>query len=222
MNYFYQIWQHNYIVYVWACCIQFHNMSYPSGADRSEVANMIFCFVVLVLMVVLPPATLVYLNKRYFRLDYFEYSYWYENLFFLLLPQESLPSNHHRVLIVIRNARYVILVACFAFLGNYPVQALVIIILTHFLVLLYMKITHLEIKPFNSILNFIEHGLLICLAVTMLVAYGTSSTFHTNQYMVIGHVLTTCCLLLTIAGIVRVFFNAYHKIIDHTAEKEMS
>lgn len=114
------------------------------------------------------------------------------------------------------------MVVCFAFLGQYPVQALVIIILNHFFSLLYLKVTHLELKPFNSVLNLLEHGLLIALAVTMLVAYGTSGIFHTNQYMVIGHVLTTCCLLLTVVGVVRVFFNGYHKLQDQMREKEIS
>lgn len=80
----------------------------------------------------------------------------------------------------------------------------------------------MELKPFISVLNFIDHGLLIALGVAMLVAHATANIFHTSQYMVIGHVLTTLCLLLSISGLVRIGYNAYEKMQDRLMDKEIS
>lgn len=46
--------------------------------------------------------------------------------------------------------------------------------------------------------------------------------FSTNQYMIVGHAMTTCCLLLAVVGIVRVVYYAYHKGYDQVMEKEIS
>jgi len=80
----------------------------------------------------------------------------------------------------------------------------------------------MELKPILSKLNILEHGLLVLLSVAMLIAYATSQTFTTNQYMIIGHVMTTLCLLLSILGAVRVAYYAYHKGYDQVMEKEIS
>lgn len=132
-----------FIVLIWSACIQFHNLAYPAGANRSDVANIVFSFIVLVLAVMLPIATFLYLNHKYFRLDYFEYSYWYQNIFYLQLPEESLPSDHHRILILVRNFRYLLLVVCFAFLGDYPIPCLIIIIFNHLASMLYTKVKNI-------------------------------------------------------------------------------
>lgn len=154
-NFWYQVWQYMYITFVFNGLVQLHNLSYPIGADRSPVPNAIFCIVCLIVAVVLPIVTFMYLNKKYFKTDYFEYTYWYENILFQKLPSQSLPSNHHRILILVRNFRYYLLAICFAFVGNYPMVALVVIILLHIFSVGYMKITHVEIKPFNSKLNIV-------------------------------------------------------------------
>lgn len=216
LNFWYQVWQYQFIVYMFAFCVQLHNMSYPTDADRSEVANMIFCFLSMLLMVALPIVTLLYLNRRYFRLDYFEYCYWYQSVFYLKLPEESLPSNHHRIMIIIRNLRYILCVVCFAFLGNYPVQALVILILVNIFSMLYIRLSHLEPRMVLSVLHMIEHILLILLEVAMIVAYAVSHIFSTAQYMIIGHVLTTLCLLTAVLGFVRVGYYLYSKVINRS------
>jgi hypothetical protein len=87
LNYWHQVWQYMYITFIWAVLLQFNNMKYPVNSDKSDVANMIFCFLFFIIALSLPVLTFLYLNKKYFRLDYFEYSYWYENIFFLKLPE---------------------------------------------------------------------------------------------------------------------------------------
>lgn len=56
----------------------------------------------------------------------------------------------------------------------------------------------------------------------MIIAYSTSHIFSTMQYMIIGHVMTTICLLLVIVGFVRVVYFIYSKINDKLVEKEIS
>lgn len=172
LNFWYQIWQYQFIVVVWAACTQFYNFEYPEGKTNIQVPNFMFCFAWFILILVLPSLTMAYLNKKYFRLDYFEYCYWYENIFFLKLPDESLPSNHHRVLIVIRNVRYLLIVICIAALSSFPITALLLMCFVNVGSLIYYQVTHVEIEKFLSRLNFIEHLLLIVLAVLMMVCYG--------------------------------------------------
>jgi hypothetical protein len=126
---------------VFAGLVQLYNLSYPAGSNRSAIPNDIFCFVCLLLIIILPIATFLFVSKKYSTMSYFVYAYWYENIFFQKLPVYSLPSNHHRVLILVSNAHYFLLVVCFVFLGNYPVESLVGIILIHALILAYMKIS---------------------------------------------------------------------------------
>ena len=60
------------------------------------------------------------------------------------------------------------------------------------------------------------------LGISMIIAYSTSHIFSTMQYMIIGHVMTTICLLLVIVGFVRVGYFIYSKINDKLVEKEIS
>lgn len=139
LNFWYQVWQYMFIVIMWSAFIQFHNLAYPSGANRSLIPNIIFCFIVLLFSFAVPIFTFKHLKKTYFKIDYFEYSYWNQNIFFLELPEESLPSEHHPIPMLVRNSRYVLLVICFAYLGDFPIPCLIIIIFIHLANMVYMK-----------------------------------------------------------------------------------
>lgn len=56
----------------------------------------------------------------------------------------------------------------------------------------------------------------------MIVAYAVSHIFSTAQYMIIGHVLTTICLLAAVLGFVRVGYYIYNKVLNRSMEKEVS
>ena len=142
LNFWYQIWQYQYITVIWAVAIQSYKFTYPKGTSIGlQYPNLIFCFIVFAVFLVLPPLTLAYLNKKYFRLDYFEYCYWYENVFYMKLPEESLPCNHHRVLIVVRNIRYGLIVVSLAALNSQPLAVLLFISFLNVCSLVYYKVT---------------------------------------------------------------------------------
>jgi hypothetical protein len=61
-------------------------------------------------------------------------------------------------------------------------------------------------------MHIVEHLLFITLSVIIIIAYSTSHVFKTEQYMIIGHVMTTICLLLTILGFIRIGYFIYYKI----------
>jgi hypothetical protein len=85
-DYWYQIWQYLYITFIFAGLVQLYNLNYESGSNRNVIPNNIFCFVCIVLTIVLPIVTFVYLNKKYEKMSYFAYAYWYNNIFFQKLP----------------------------------------------------------------------------------------------------------------------------------------
>lgn len=67
-----------------------------------------------------------------------------------------------------------------------------------------------------------EYIFLIILAIGMLVAVSLSRTLQTNEYMVIGSVLTVVSLLLCAVGLARVLYYIWNKISDGVLMKERS
>ena len=222
MNFWHQVWQYQFITVLWCAALQFYNFSYTAGPSGLQVPNGIVCFLCLVGFLLLPPLSFAYLNKRYFRLDYFEYCYWYENIFFLKLPDESLPSNHHRVLIMVRNFRYLLLVVCFAFLRDYPIQCLIIIAILHVISWIYYRVTHVELSSAMEHLNLLDHLLLVILSILMMVAYGTSGWMSTSNFLALGKGMTAVCFLLAVSGVGRALVLAFMKTRKRTEKAEMS
>lgn len=142
-NFWQQVWQYQFIVFFWAACAQFYNTSYPLDSNRSHIPNIIFCVVCFGLITFLPTLTMMYLHRVYPKLDYFEYSYWYENIFYMQLPEDNLPNSQHRVNILVRNLRFSFLVIFFAFVGDFPIQSLVFTILIHAVYLVYIQIARI-------------------------------------------------------------------------------
>jgi hypothetical protein len=66
------------------------------------------------------------------------------------------------------------LVISFAFLGNLPVPAIIVIILTHVCSIVFLKLTDVKVNKTDEILSIIEHVLLIALALAILIAFETS------------------------------------------------
>lgn len=222
LNFWYQIWQIQFLILIWAAFAQLHNLSYPPDSNRSSIPNNIFCFLVLLIMIGLPIATLIYLNKKYFRLDYFEYSYWYKDIFLLKLPAESLPSNQHRIYILIKNGRLFLLALIISFLGAYPVPTCTLLIILNLINLCYIKVSHLEIYKICTVLSFIEGCGLILLAILFLVAYGASSTLGSQEYNIIGHFMLAISILLIINALVRVVFYSIKKWKSQAIERELT
>jgi hypothetical protein len=98
-----------------------------------------FCIVCLLIAIALPIATYLFMNIKFSNMEYSDYSYWYEDVFFQKLPTQSVPSNHHSIYILANNIRFILLAICFAFLGQFPIAALLTIILIHVLYLFYTK-----------------------------------------------------------------------------------
>lgn len=119
--------------------VQLYNFSYPSGSNRSAVPNGIFCIVCLLVVFALPIGSYLYLNYKFCNMEYSDYFYWYEDIFFQRLPTQSLPSNSHTIHILITNIRYILLAICFAYLGYYPIAASLLILLLHALNLFYTR-----------------------------------------------------------------------------------
>lgn len=77
LNFWQQIWQYQYIAVLWTAATQFYNLEYPEDNRVLQIPNIIFCFAWLIIMLIVPPITFGYVGKRYFRLDYYEYCYWF-------------------------------------------------------------------------------------------------------------------------------------------------
>jgi hypothetical protein len=137
-NFWHQVWQHLFITFTFAGTLQLYNLTYPPSSNRSAVPNAIFCFASLFVFIALPVITFHYLNNKYEEMDYSDYVYWNENILFQKLPIQTLPSHHHRVLIIICNARYLLLAISFAFISCSPMTALAVITLINMLNLAYL------------------------------------------------------------------------------------
>lgn len=137
LNFWTQVWQYMFVVFVWAALLQLYNINYPSNSDRSCIPNAIFCIFCLVLYLAAPIATFIRTQKQYFDLDYFKYSHHYSHIFYQQLSESELPSSQHRIHVLIRCFRLVLLCLCFSYLCRYPVQALVIVLVSHVGYLVY-------------------------------------------------------------------------------------
>lgn len=137
LNFWTQVWQYMFVALVWAGLLQLYNINYPRNSDRSCIPNAIFCISCLVLCLAAPIITFIRTHKQYYILDYFNYSHHYNHIFHLQLPESELPSSQHRIHVLIRCFRFVLLCLCFSYLCRYPLQALVIVLVSHVGYLVY-------------------------------------------------------------------------------------
>lgn len=128
------------------------------------------------------------------------------------LPCETLPTTHHTINIIVRNARYLLLVLLIAYLGNFPLQCLILLFILHLAYLLYTNLIKLEIKPICLLLNIMELVFLMILTVGMLIAVSLSQTLQTKEYMVIGSVLIVICLLLCAVSLAQVLYYVCNQV----------
>ena len=70
MNFWYPIFQYSFIVVVWSAFVQFHNVDYPENSNRNSGANLVFCILSLLVMVLVPFLVVKYIRSKYYRLEY--------------------------------------------------------------------------------------------------------------------------------------------------------
>lgn len=221
-NFWYQVWQYQYIVFIWALATQFYNVLYPEGADRSSLPNFILCGVVIVLVIGLPIRTFFYIRSKYYKIDYFEYNYWFQNIFYLQLQSCSIPTSHHRIHILVRNLRYICLILCFSFLSNYLIQSITLLMLNNLLYIVYVRMFSLYTKRIAMITTILENVLLILLEIGIVVAFAFSDRMQTQGYVFLGYGLIFVALAAFGLGLANVAYLGWRKLGETVGRKERS
>ena len=76
--------------------------------------------------------------------------------------------------------------------------------------------------PILSKLNFVEHLLLIVLAVLMMVSYGISPYTSTNSYLGLGKFMLSIVFFLVFQGLFRAGYIAFQKSKQKYLKAELS
>lgn len=75
INFADQIWRYQFLATMWFCFIQFYNLSYPEGSNRSEVINGIICILAFICGLAWPAFVTYHCRKEYYEREYSEYLY---------------------------------------------------------------------------------------------------------------------------------------------------
>lgn len=67
INYLDQIWRYQFLATVWCCFMQFYNLSYPSGSNRSEIINALLCVFAFICSLAWPVFLGFYCRKYYYE-----------------------------------------------------------------------------------------------------------------------------------------------------------
>lgn len=214
VNFADQAWRYQFLATIWFCMVQFHNLAYPIGSNRSQTLNAIFCICCFLGTLAWPILIGYYCRKQYYENEYEQFVFQFEDLYYLRIPRYYLPTPHHRVgyraFTGIKSFLIALLIACF---GRTPVILIPLLaIQAGELVYIHRYEIFSDKRYFK--LKAIENGLFAVLEVMLLVVYSAEETASTNTYVGLGWILSTIGMLVTINGAARAGYLIFRKYSD--------
>ena len=214
INFFDQIWRYQFLSTIWFCFVQFYGIS---SASRATVLNGVLCILAFICSISWPVFVTFYCRRQYYQLEYSEYLYFYEDIYFGKIPHYELPSTHHRIgFPLFRAAKlfYIALVSCY--FGANPILALFCLLIVHVAQLLYTKNQEIYLDKKYWLLRVIENGLFVVIQLITAVMLGCNKIVSSSVYKAMGYFLSGLALLVIINGAVRVSYlgrQKYQEII---------
>ena len=222
LNFWYCVFQYQFIAIVWAAIIQCFNFTYSHETTTTSITSLIFCIFVLSFTLVFPFIMIRYIRRQYDSLQYIEYYYWFENIFFLKLPLQSLPSGQHRFWLLLKNIKYILCLLVFALIGNYPFLCVMCLICIQLASLVYAQISFVEIDIWLKVMNIVEHVLLMILGLMFLIICITSTYVSTVTYQNLGIGTLVMIWLLILNGLIRMGYLGLKSTVSHDLKESES
>ena len=124
-----QIWRYQFLATVWCCFIQFYNLEYPEGSNRSQALNAVLCIAAFICSLGWPAFLIYYCHKYYNENEYSNFRYYFEDVYFLRLHQFYLPSNQHLFgFPIVRSAKPFLAAIIIAYFGDIASLSLLLLI----------------------------------------------------------------------------------------------
>ena len=215
INFADQIWRYQFVATLWVCFVQFYNFSYPANSNRSSAINAILCILAFFCTLAWPAFVLFYTRRYYYECEYSEYLHYFEDIYYLKIPQYELPSKHHRMgYPLVKTIKLFLTVLVICYLGNIASLTLVILILLQVVELIYIRIEEIFSNKRYYLMKVIESGLFILMDVILLGLLNFSSLAISESYVYIGFILSGIAVLVILNSLVRVGYLVHKKYLD--------
>lgn len=161
------------------------------------------------------PIVLAYLcRKEYYEREYSEFLFFYEDSYYLKIPQYELPSNHHRVGYPTLRAVKLFLSAFFiCYFGSNVSFTLCALILINTFEIFYIKWQEIYVDQSYFKTKVIENCLFLLVDIILLWLLNFSSLAVSESYVYLGFTLTAFCLLIIVNGLARMGLLAHKKYL---------
>lgn len=124
-----QIWRYQFLATMWCCFIQFYNLAYPEGSNRSQTLNAVLCIAAFICSLGWPAFLIYYCHKYYYENEYSDFRYRFEDVYFLKVHQFYLPSNQHLFgFPIVRSAKLFLVAIIIAYFGDIASLTLLLLI----------------------------------------------------------------------------------------------
>jgi hypothetical protein len=214
VNFADQVWRYQFLATLWFCILQFHNLAYPVGSNRSETMNAIFCICCFIGTLAWPLLVGYYCRKQYYENEYEQFIYQFEDLFYLRIPRYYLPTNHHRVgyrtFTALKSLFVVLLIAC---AGRSPAVLLFLLALQG-AEIAYIRSYDIFIDRKYLLLKTLENCLFAALEVLLLVLFTSQNAANSSTFIGIGWTLSITGMLIVLIAALRAGYLVIRKYSD--------